>query len=52
MDHVIYINIFSDKTVSNITVSTDDFFRITNNEISFPELRRVFEENFWIKFQE
>ena len=48
----IYINCVSDGTVYYLTVSTDDIVDTTNNEIAFPELRRVFEEDFEIKFQE
>ena len=48
----IYINCLSDGTVSYLTVSTDDIVDTTNNETEFPELRRVFEEDFEIKFQE
>ena len=38
--------------MSYLTVSTDDFFNSTNNETAFPELTRVFEEHFELKFQE
>ena len=50
--HDIYINFFSDGTVSWLMVSTDDVMNNTNNETEFPELRRVFEEDFEIKAQE
>ena len=43
IDHDIYIKVFTGGTVSYLTVSTDDVLNITNNETSFPELRRVFE---------
>ena len=36
----------------HLKVSTDDVINTTNNETSFPELRRFFEEAFKIKFQE
>ena len=52
IDHAIYIKVFSDETVSCITVSTDGFLNTINSETAFPELRRVFEEAFKIKFQE
>ena len=51
--HAIYIKVFSDATVSYLTVSNDDdVFNTNNNETSFPELRRVFEEVFDNKSQE
>ena len=34
--HAIYINFFTDGTVSYLTVSTDDFINTTNNETVFP----------------
>ena len=37
--HDIYIKVFSDGTVSYLTVSTDDIIKNTNNDIVFPELR-------------
>ena len=40
--HAIYIKVFTYGTVSYLTVSTDDVLYTTNNDISFPELRRVF----------
>ena len=42
IDHVIYIKVFSDETVSYLTVSTDDVLNTTNNENVFLELTRVF----------
>ena len=48
----IYIKVFSDGTASSLTVSTDDALNNTNNETEFPELRRVFEEDFEIKSEE
>ena len=51
IDHAIYIKVFSDVTVSYLTVSTDNFLNTANNETSFTELRRVFEESFGIKLQ-
>ena len=50
--HSININVFSDGTVSYLTVSTDDVLKTTNNETAFPELRRVFKEHFEVKVQE
>ena len=38
--------------VSYITVSTEDVLNNTNNETSFSELSKVFEEAFEIKFQQ
>ena len=52
IDHDIYINFFSDGTVSYLIVFTDDVINTTKNKIEFPELTRVFEEQFEIKFQE
>ena len=51
-DHAIYIIVFSDVTVSYPTFSTSDVLSTTNNQISFPELARVFEEHFEMKVQE
>ena len=51
IDNAIYIKVFFDRSVSYLTVSTDDFLNTTNNETSFPELRRFFEEDFEIKVQ-
>ena len=48
----IYIKEFSVVTVSYITVSNDDVINTNNNDTVFPELRRVFEEYFDLKFQE
>ena len=39
----IYIKVFTDVTVSYLTVSTDDVINTTNNETAFPELTLVFE---------
>ena len=52
IDHAIYIKVFDDGTVSYLTVSTDDVFKTTNNKNVFPELTRVFRENFEMKVQE
>ena len=41
--HEIYIKVFSDGTVSFLTVYTDDFLNTTDGETEFPALRRVFE---------
>ena len=49
--HDIYIKVFSDVTVSYLTVSTDDFLNTTNNETELSELTRVFGENFEMKVQ-
>ena len=51
-DHYIYIKVFSDGTVSYITVSTDDVLNTTNNETSFTELTTFLEERFEMKVQE
>ena len=52
IDNSIYIKVFSDGTVSYIKFSTGDFLNTTNNKTAFPEIRRVFEEGFYIKAQE
>ena len=52
IDHSIYIKVFTDGTVSYPTVSTDDVFNTINNETSFPEPPRFFEEHSEIKAQE
>ena len=44
--HDIYIKVFSDRTVSYITVSTDNVLNTTNNETEFPELIIFFEEDY------
>ena len=41
IDDAIYMKVFTDGTVSYITVSTDDVLNTTNNETSFTELTRV-----------
>ena len=48
-DHAIYIKVLYAVTVSYITVSTYDVINTTNNETSFPELKRFFEEHFELK---
>ena len=45
IEHSVYIKVFTDVTVSYITVSTDDVLDTTNKETEFPELRSVFEKN-------
>ena len=52
IDHAIYIKVFDDGTVSYLTVSTDDVLNTNNNENAFPELTRVFKEQFEMKLQE
>ena len=42
--HSIYIKIFTDVTVSYLTVSADDVLNTTTNETEFPELTRVFKK--------
>ena len=49
--HTIYIKVFTDGTVSYLTVSTDDVLNTTNNETAFTELIIVFEEHFEMKVQ-
>ena len=52
IDHYIYIKVFNGKTVSYLTVSTDDVLNTNNNENAFPELTIVFKEHFDIKLKE
>ena len=40
-EHAIYIKIFSGRKVSYLMVYTDDFLNTTNNNIAYPDLRRV-----------
>ena len=44
--------VLSDGNMYYPTVSTDDVINTNNNETSFTEPRRVFEEDFEIKVQE
>ena len=46
IDHVIYIKVFTDTTVSYPTFFTDDVINTNNNETEFTEPTRVFEEHF------
>ena len=50
-DHDIYIKVFSAGTVSYLKFSNDDIINTTKNETVFPELTKVSEEHFEIKFQ-
>ena len=52
IDHAIYIKFFYYIKVSYPTFPTDDVLNTTNNNISFPKLRIVFEEHFEMKVQE
>ena len=52
IDHGIYIKVLYGGTVSYLTVPTDDVTKNINNETSFTELTRVFEEQFDMKVQE
>ena len=52
IDHAIYIKVFDNGTVSYLTVSTDDVLNTTTNKNAFPELTRLFKENFEMKVQE
>ena len=52
IDNAIYIKVFSDLTVSYLTVSTGGILNTNNNETSFTELRRVCEEAIDIRVQE
>ena len=52
IDHAIWIKVFTDGTVSYLTVSTDDALNATNKKTAFSELTRVFEKNFEMQVQE
>ena len=52
LDHAICIKVFTDGTVSYLTVSTDDVINTTINKTEFPELTRFFKEHFEMKLQE
>ena len=45
IDNSIYIKVFSEGSVSYLTVSTDDVLDTTNNETEFTEPTRVFLKN-------
>ena len=49
IDHAIYIKVFSDWTLSSLTVSTDDVLNTTNNDTAIPEIIKVFEKTFEIE---
>ena len=51
-DHVSYIKVFSDGTVSYLIVSANDVLNTTNNATEFTELKRFFEQHFEMKVQE
>ena len=51
IDHDIYIKIFTDGTLSYLTVYTGGVLNTTNNETEFPELTRAFKEHFEMKVQ-
>ena len=44
--HKIYIKVFPDGAVSNLTVSTYDFMNTANNVAAFAGLRKLFREEF------
>ena len=51
IDHVIHIKVLSDGTVYYLTVNTYDVLNTNNNyETAFSEIRKVFEEEYDIKF--
>ena len=51
IDNTIYIKVFTDVTVSYLTVSTDDVLNNTNNKTEYLEITRVFKEYFDMKVQ-
>ena len=52
IDHAINIKLFSDGTVSYLTVSKNDVLNTNNNETAFPEVTRFFEEIFEMEVKE
>ena len=52
VDNIIHIKEFYDVTMSYPIIYTDDDLNNYNNETSTPELIKVFEEEFEIKFKE
>ena len=50
IDYAIYIKVFSDGKMYYLSVSADDVINTTNNETSFTEPPRRFEEQFDMKF--
>ena len=52
IDHATYIKVFDDSALSYITVSTDDVLNTTNDENTFPELKKLFKDHFEMKVQE
>ena len=51
IDYYIYTKVLTNGTAPYLIVYTDDVINTTNNETSFPELKRVFEEHFEMKLQ-
>ena len=49
--HDIYINVFSNGIVSYVSFNINGVLNNTNNETSFPELRRVFKKILILKFK-
>ena len=52
IDNAIYIKVFTDGTVSYLTVSTDDVLNNTNNKTEYLEITRVFKEHLEVEVQE
>ena len=52
IDNAIYINVLYGGTMYYTTVSNGDVIKTANNETSFTEPRRFFEEDFEMKVQE
>ena len=51
ISHDIYINVFSNGIVSYVSFNINGVLNNTNNETSFPELRRVFKKILILKFK-
>ena len=51
IDHAINIKVFTDGTVSYLTVSTDDVLNDTNNYTAFTELTRFLKNTLKLKYK-
>ena len=47
IDHAIYIKVFTDRTVSYLTISTNNFLNNNNIKTAFTELTRVLKITLW-----
>ena len=51
IDHDIYIKLFSDETVAHLTIYTDNVLNTNNNDTTFTEPTRFYEEYSEMKVQ-